>query len=159
MSELQDRIDALTARMRPHAASPVTATRRATDSAPPAGVRDGYGTPNSLSSRRRGGRYPNTYRMRAADYAGNASGMLRNPVLRPTAPNVTRTNGLRVARDRTMGGMSPATAKAMGEDNGRRMWSSARGNLQRDAGDAIGTGESYPRGISRTGRLAPSARY
>ena len=154
MSELQARIDALAERMRPHAASPVAVTRLATDSPAPAGVRDGYGRPNSLSGRKRGGRYPNTFRRNAAYYAGNASGMLRNPVLRPTAPNVTRANGIRVAGD-----VSARTAKAMGDDNARRAWSSARGNLQRDAGDRIGTGESYPRGISRNGRLAPGARY
>lgn len=137
--------------LRPHAqASPVTARRLATDSPPPTGVRDGYGRRNTLSGRKQGGRYPNTYKPRAADLANN-------PVpatARPSAPNVTRANGIRVA-----GYTSLATARALGDDNAQRSWSSARGNLQRDAGDPIGTGESYPRDISRTGRLAPSARY
>jgi hypothetical protein len=150
MSDLQSRIDALAARMRPHAVSPVAVTRKATDTSPPAGVRAGYGRRNTLSGRKQGGRYPNTYRPRAADFANNPV-----PVTaRSSAPNVARTNGIRVA-----GYTSLATARAMGDDNAQRQWSSARGNLKRDAGDATETGESYPRGISRTGKLAPSARY
>jgi hypothetical protein len=151
MSELQARIDALAVSLRPHAqSSPVTARRLATDTQPPAGVRDGYGRRNTLSGRKQGGRYPNTYRPRAADFANN-------PVpatARSSAPNVARTNGIRVA-----GYTSLATARALGDDNAQRMWSSARGNLQRDAGDVLPVGSMYPRDISPKGRLAPSARY
>jgi hypothetical protein len=114
----------------------------------------GYGTRKNTNANRRNGGGGATFRPKADYFAGSDSGNLRNPVLRPTAPNVTRANGIRVA-----GYTSLATAKALGDDNAQREWSSARGNLQRDAGDAIGTGESYPRNVSVKGRLAPSARY
>jgi hypothetical protein len=163
MSDLQARIDALTISLRPHAqASPVTARRLDTDTplpvtGGPAGDRGSVldGTRMSPSGKRR---RRNTWSTRGTYFRPTAAHFAGNPVpatARATAPDVKRANGIRVAGD-----VSVKTARAIGDDNARRQWSSARGNLQRDAGDPVAErGESYPRGITRNGRLAPGARY
>jgi hypothetical protein len=158
MSDLQALIDALAVSLRPHAASPVEARRKVTDSTPPANVGEGYGKPNTLSSRRRGGRYPNTYRPRAKDFAG------MGPVTtRPAYGSVKPANGERITRP-AYGNGKPASrdveaARAAASDNGYRAWVSARGNLARDAGDVLPAGEMYPRKVTRRGNLGPSPRY
>lgn len=150
-----DIIARLSMRLQPHAASPVTASRKDTDTPPPAGVREGYGTRRSTMANRRNGGASVYYRPRAADYAG------RLPATTvPSAPSVKpASNGTRVARDRIAAGMPLDDARVTGTDNGYRQWCAARANLQRDAGDDIGTGESYPREITARGNLGPSARY
>jgi hypothetical protein len=151
MSEpLAEVIARLQERMRPHAVSPVTATRKATDTTVamtggPSGDRgsvlDGtrLGTGrrprvNTNANRRNGGRYGGTFRPNAAHFAGN-------PV-----PAMARTT-------------APAEAEAAGTDGGYRGWASARQNLARDAGDVLDAGESYPTGTTASGRLSPSPRY
>ena len=148
-----DIIARLSMRLQPHAASPVTVRRLASDSPPPAGVRDGYGKPNTLSSRRRGGRYPNTYRPNARDFAGSA--MVTPPTMRPSSDgDVKPAGGIRLGDDKSL-----EAARSLGEDNGYRAWTSARVNVARDAGDVLPAGTSYPSGRTRSGNLSPSARY
>ena len=150
MSEpLADVIARLQERMRPHAVSPITAARKPTDSSPPGGVRDGYGTRKNTNANRRNGGGSCYYRPRAADYAGSLPATTR-----PSAPNVTCVNGIKVA-----GMVNVQDARVIGEDNGYRQWSAARGNLARDAGDVLPAGTHYPNGLSRRGNLSPSPRY
>lgn len=150
MSELSALIANLQVTMRPHAASPVSARRKDTDQATGRAngtVTDGYGKANSLSSRDRGGTYPNTYRPTAKDFAG-----MTPATTRPAYGSVKPAGGIRLGDDRSL-----EAARAMGEDNGYRAWAAARTNLVRDAGDV--TSPMYPTGRTRAGNLAPSARY
>jgi hypothetical protein len=154
---LADVIARLQERLRPHAKAPVTATRKATDTPPPNGVRDGYGEANTLSSRGRGGRYPNTYRPRAQDFAG-----MDAATTRPSYGGVKPANGIRVTSKATrfVSGVTPEKAKAIGEDNGYRAWVTARTNTERDAGDVLpASGAHYPADVSPKGNLSPSPRY
>jgi hypothetical protein len=172
MSEpLAEVIARLQERMRPHAVSPVTATRKATDTTVamtggPSGDRgsvlDGtrLGTGrrprvNTNANRRNGGRYGGTFRPNAAHFAGNPVPAMA----RTTAPAVTPSHGIRVAGTRVAPGVTLAEAEAAGTDGGYRGWASARQNLARDAGDVLDAGESYPTGTTASGRLSPSPRY
>jgi hypothetical protein len=134
---LADVIARMQARYRPHAASPVRATRKPTDTPPPAGLESGYGAANSLSSRRRGGTYPNTYRPGAKDYAGMAE--VSPPTTRPAYGSVKPSGGIRVTRN-----MPLEPARATGEDNGFRM----RAQVRRNTAEAAG--EMYSSGTRRT---------
>lgn len=141
-----------------HAASPVTARRKVTDTSSGranANQTSGYGAANSLSSRRRGGKYPNTYQPRAKDFAG-----MDAPTTRPAYGSVKPTNGIRVtpaSRIHTTGGTPLNVARAAGEDNEYRAYVAAVTNLSRDAGDTVSP--MYPVGRSDRGRLAPNPRY
>jgi len=117
------------------AASPVTARRKASDaSSGRANASNGHGHyphANSLSSTRRGGRYPNTYRPWAKDYAG-----MDAPTSRPAWGSVKPVNGIRLGDNMTL-----ALARAAGEDNGMRAEVARRHNL------ALSTGEMPKPGI------------
>jgi hypothetical protein len=170
---LADVIARMQDRYRPHAqASPVTATRKATDSATamtggPSGDRGSVlaGAPmqpptrprrvNTNANRRNGGKYGGTFQPTAAHFAGNPIPAMA----RATAPDVMPTHGARVAGTRVAAGVTLSEAEASGADGGYRAWQAARQNLARDAGDILPTGESYPTGITASGRLSPSPRY
>jgi hypothetical protein len=142
MARLEDRL-------RPHAASPVTARRKATDTPAPNGLAANYGWHRNTNMRTADGGVSPTYKPRAADYAGSI------PNARATAPDVVKVNGIRV-----VGTMTPENARATGEDNARRGWVTARGNLERDAGDVLpDAGAHYPSRVTPRGNLGPSARY
>lgn len=89
MTDLSAAIARLQARYMPHVASPGTVRRLATDSPAPSGLATRYPRANTLSSRRRGGTAPNTFKPNAAYFANN-------PVpatARATAPNVRPAGG------------------------------------------------------------------
>jgi hypothetical protein len=143
MSELQARIDALRVSLRPHAADPVTVRRRATDSAAPAGTGESYPRATTLDSRRRGGQVPNTYRMRAADYANGPA-----PLTRTAPGNGARAHTVRIAD----GGEAMAEARA--EDARWRGWANARRSAMTGNGATPAPGTSYPSGFGPRGGLA-----
>jgi hypothetical protein len=126
-------LSALAARLqghyRPHAASPVTARRKSTDTPAPNGLAEGYGKPGTLSSRRRGGRYPNTFKPGAAYYAGNAV----PATARATAPAVKPSGGRKLIDG------NRALTGATSQDQFARDRERARYNL------AIATGEPLTR--------------
>lgn len=161
-----DIITRLQERMRPHAVSPATVTRKPTDTATAMtggpsgdrgavldGTRPGTGRHprvNTNANKRGGGRYPGTFRVTAEYLAGSPV----QATERATAPAVTPSHGTRVAGRTTL-----AQAEAIGTDGGYRAWVRARANLTRDTGEVPATGESYPRGTFPSGSLSPSARF
>jgi hypothetical protein len=168
MSEpLADVIARMQDRYRPHAVPPVTATRKTTDAATamtggPSGDRGSVlaGAPmqpptrprrvNTNANRRNGGKYGGTFRPTVAHFVGNPVPATE----RATAPDVMPSHGTRVA-----GRTNFEDAQVIGIDGGYRAWAIARQNLARDAGDILPTGESYPTGVTASGRLSPSPRY
>jgi hypothetical protein len=147
MSDLQARIDALAVSLRPHAASPVTARRKSTDSKPPAGA-DNYGTRKNTNANRRNGGGSCFYRAKAEDYAGAA--MVTPPTTRPSAANIKPANGVRIT-----GYTNVQDARVIGTDNEYRAFTAERTNLSRDAGDI--PARVYP--TNRTARGNLTAPY
>jgi hypothetical protein len=147
-----DIIARMQARMRSRAASPATVRKLVTDTSSGranAGVpTSGYGAANSLSSRRRGGKYPQAYRPRAEDYAG------MDPVTaRPAFGSVKPSGGRKIAGAATVtrrGKRVPSVpllqARADSENEGMRQEVTRRYNLALDAGEipAPGIGKSTP---------------
>ena len=122
-----DVIARLQARYRPRAASPVTVRRRPSDVSTGranGAQTSGYGRPNSLSSRRRGGKFPNTYRPGASDYAG-----MDAPTTRPAWGSVKPAGGRKIIDG------NRALTGAASQDQYARDRERARYNL------AVATGE------------------
>jgi hypothetical protein len=144
-----DIIARLQGRLLPRAASPVTVTRKDTDVSSGranAAQTPGYGAANSLSSRKRGGEYPNTYRPRAKDFAG-----MLPATTRPAYGGVNPAGGIRINGPATVvrkGERVPSAsliqARANGEDNGMRAEVTRRHNL------ALASGEMPAPGISKS---------
>jgi hypothetical protein len=136
-------------RLQTHAVSaPVTVRRLDTDSHAPAGA-DDYGTrKNTMANRRNGGRSM-YYRPKAEDFAGALPATTR-----PAYGSVKPAGGRKI-----INGSDLEQTRADSENDAVRGWVSARQNLVRDAGDALPAGSTYPRGMTRRGNLAPSARY
>jgi hypothetical protein len=143
-----DIIARLQERLRPHAVSaPVTVRRLATDSHAPTGA-DDYGTRKNTTANRRNGGRSMYYRPKAEDFAGSLPATAR-----PAYGSVKPAGGRKIAN----GDLEQTRADS--ENDAVRGWVSARQNLMRDAGDILPAGSTYPRGMTRSGNLAPQARY
>lgn len=141
MSEpASDIIARLQERMRPHAVAPVTVRRKDTDTAhgrAGAVATPGYGEASTLSSRSRGGKYPNTYRPRAEDFAGELPATTR-----PAYGNVKPAGGRKIAgpatvkrNGRRVPGKALLQARADSENEGMRAEVTRRHNLALAAGE------------------------
>jgi hypothetical protein len=149
VSDLTAAIERMAGHYRPHAASPVTARRKASDTAAPAGVSERMPNRarNTMAGRKQGARFPGTYKPRAADYAG-----MDAPTTRPAYGSVKPSGGRRI-------GINAEQAHADGENASRAAWVTARANIERESGDVLPAGAHYPRHVTRKGNLGPSARY
>lgn len=146
-------------RMQARYAGTLTARRKSTDTSngrANASQTSGYGEANSLSSRRRGGIYPNTYRPRAKDFAG-----MDAPTTRPTYGSVKPSSGIPVTRpaygSARLSRKALESARATGEDGEYRAWVRERQNTARDAGETASP--MYPAGRNERGNLTADQWY